>query len=154
MKCPFCHRDQDKVTDSRASEDGLAIRRRRKCLKCGRKFTTYERYEDISLKVIKKNDAREPFQRDKIRRGLQTACWKRPVSDEQIELLVIAVEKDLYESFDDEIDSRTVGKLVMEHLRQLDEVAFVRFASVYREFQNVEDFVHELDQMAKPGFAD
>jgi transcriptional repressor NrdR len=147
MRCPFCHVDNDRVIDSRASEDGVAIRRRRECLGCGRRLTTYERYEPTSLKVIKKNGVREPFEREKIRRGLQRACWKRPISDEQIDNVVNAVEIAIADHLDDEIDSRTLGEMVMEHLSRLDQVAFVRFASVYREFKDVRDFVNELKPM-------
>ena len=147
MKCPFCQADNDRVTDSRASEDGGAIRRRRECVSCGRRYTTYERYEPLSLKVVKKNNVREPYERGKIRRGLQKACWKRPISDEQIDAVVAAVERDVYDRCEDEIDSRELGELVMKHLRQLDQVAFVRFASVYREFKDVRDFVEELQPM-------
>jgi transcriptional repressor NrdR len=147
MRCPFCHVDNDRVIDSRASEDGVAIRRRRECLGCGRRLTTYERYEPTTLKVIKKNGVREPFEREKIRRGLQRACWKRPISDEQIDYAVSAVELAINERLDDEIDSRTLGEMVMEHLSRLDQVAFVRFASVYREFKDVRDFVNELKPM-------
>lgn len=147
MKCPFCQAENDKVTDSRASEDGSAIRRRRECLGCGRRFTTYERYEPIALKVVKKNNVREPFERDKIRRGLEKACWKRPISDEQIETVVGAIERAVYDRFEGEIESDDLGELVMKQLRQLDQVAFVRFASVYREFKDVRDFVDELQPM-------
>lgn len=147
MKCPFCQVDNDKVTDSRASEDGGAIRRRRECLSCGRRFTTYERYEAIATKVVKKNNVREPFERGKIRRGLEKACWKRPISNQQIETLVAAIEREVYDRFDVEIESGDLGELVMKQLRQLDQVAFVRFASVYREFKDVRDFVDELQPM-------
>ena len=147
MKCPFCEVDNDKVTDSRASEDGGAIRRRRHCLNCGRRFTTYERYERTSLKVVKKNEVREPFEREKIRSGLERACWKRRISAEQIDAVVADIERDLFDRFEDEIDSRTLGGMVMERLRNLDQVAYVRFASVYREFKDVRDFVEELQPM-------
>ena len=147
MKCPFCHIDQDKVTDSRASEDGSAIRRRRECIHCERRYTTYERYEATTLKVVKKNHVRQPFQREKIRLGLQRACWKRPISDEQIETVVSAVERDIFDRNEDEVDSRVIGELLMATLRRLDEVAFVRFASVYRQFKDVRDFVDELQPM-------
>lgn len=150
MKCPFCQYDNDRVTDSRASEDGSAIRRRRECVQCGRRYTTYERYEATTLKVVKKNHVREPFEREKIRLGLQRACWKRPISDEQIASIVSAVERDIYDRNEDEVDSRTIGELVMSALRRLDEVAFVRFASVYRQFKDVRDFVDELKPMLKP----
>ena len=144
MKCPFCQVDNDRVTDSRASEDGVAIRRRRECLGCDRRYTTYERYEPLSLKVVKKNNVREPFEREKIRRGLQKACWKRPISDDQIDAVVAAVERDIYDRVDNEIESRELGELVMKHLRQLDQVAYVRFASVYRQFKDVSQFVEEI----------
>jgi transcriptional repressor NrdR len=147
MKCPFCEVDRDKVTDSRASEDGSAIRRRRHCLNCDRRFTTYERYERTTLQVVKKNEVREPFEREKIRSGLERACWKRPISAEQIETIVTAVETEVFDDFEDEIDSRVLGEMVMDRLRTLDQVAFVRFASVYREFKDVRDFVQELQPM-------
>ncbi|MCL4202206.1 MAG: transcriptional regulator NrdR [Pirellulaceae bacterium] len=147
MKCPFCEVDRDKVTDSRASEDGSAIRRRRHCLNCDRRFTTYERYERTTLQVVKKNEVREPFEREKIRSGLERACWKRPISAEQIEAIVTAVETEVFDDFEDEIDSRVLGEMVMDRLRTLDQVAFVRFASVYREFKDVRDFVQELQPM-------
>jgi transcriptional repressor NrdR len=147
MKCPFCQADNDRVTDSRASEDGVAVRRRRECVACGRRYTTYERYENLALKVVKKNKVREPYERDKIRRGLQKACWKRPVSDAQIDGLVAAVERDIYDRFEDEIESGELGELVMKYLRQLDQVAYVRFASVYREFNDARDFAKALQPM-------
>ena len=147
MRCPFCHVDNDRVIDSRASEDGVAIRRRRECLGCGRRLTTYERYEPTILKVVKKNGVRQPFKREKIRQGMERACWKRPISDEQIEMAVAAIELAISDGLDDEIDSRTLGEMVMAHLGQMDQVAFVRFASVYREFKDVRDFVNELKPM-------
>lgn len=149
MKCPFCHSDNDRVTDSRSSDDGLAIRRRRACMDCGRRYTTYERYETTTMKVVKKNAVREPFEREKIRQGLAKACWKRPVSDEQIDGLVTEIELMLADSGEDEIDSQTLGELVMDKLKELDQVAFVRFASVYREFKDVQDFVQELQPMLR-----
>jgi transcriptional repressor NrdR len=151
MRCPFCDRDNDRVIDSRASEDGTAIRRRRECLKCERRFTTYERYEPSMLKVVKKSKVREPFEREKIRRGLQKACWKRPISDEQINTVVSSIELAVNDRFDYEVDSGTLGEIVMEHLKALDQVAYVRFASVYREFKDVQDFVHELEPMLQQG---
>lgn len=147
MKCPFCRVDNDRVIDSRASEDGSAIRRRRECLDCKRRYTTYERIEETSLKVIKKDGGRVPFERDKIKRGLERACWKRPISEEQIEAVVTAVESDVYANFDSEVPSQYLGELVMQMLGKLDQVAFVRFASVYREFKDVRDFVEELQPM-------
>ncbi len=147
MRCPFCRTDNDKVIDSRASQDGYAIRRRRECLNCKRRYTTYEKIEEAQIRVVKKDGVREPFDRDKIKRGLEKACWKRPVADQQIEQVVSAIENEVYSTCDSEIDSRVLGEVVMRHLRQLDQVAFVRFASVYRQFQDVRDFVEELEPM-------
>jgi transcriptional repressor NrdR len=132
------------VIDSRVADDGFSIRRRRHCLKCGRRYTTYERPDEMAIKVVKKDGCREPFLRDKIRRGLERACWKRPIRDEQIDRLVADIESDVYADFESEIESRTLGELVMEHLKDFDQVAYVRFASVYRDFKDVHDFVHEL----------
>ncbi|MGH7192709.1 MAG: transcriptional regulator NrdR, partial [Candidatus Saccharimonadales bacterium] len=134
MQCPYCRVDNDRVTDSRASQDGFAIRRRRECLSCKRRYTTYERVEEPSIKVVKKDDARVPFEREKIKRGLERACWKRPVSDEQIEAIVAEIEREVYANFEAEVESGYLGELVMKLLRKVDQVAFVRFASVYREF--------------------
>jgi len=147
MKCPFCQSDNDRVIDSRASEDGFAIRRRRECLGCRRRFTTYERVEGASFKVIKKDGAREPYDRTKIKRGLEKACWKRPISDAQIETVIAGVENDLEARFEAEIESRLIGEAVMHQLKDLDQVAYVRFASVYRQFKDLNDFVDELKPM-------
>src|SRR5262245_23333003 len=136
MKCPFCQADNDKVIDSRASHEGAAIRRRRECISCQRRYTTYERPEDTTIKVIKKDGYRVPFSREKIKQGLERACWKRPISSRQIDATVQAIENDVYSTFDTEIETRELGLVVMEHLRGLDEVAFVRFASVYRQFKD------------------
>jgi transcriptional repressor NrdR len=144
MLCPYCRVDNDRVIDSRAGQDGFAIRRRRECLHCGRRFTTSERVDEPVLKVIKKDGVREPFDREKIKAGLSKALYKRPVSDEQIESVVSAVENDAFANFDNEVESHYLGNLVMQHLRELDQVAYVRFASVYRQFKDVRDFVHEL----------
>ena len=144
MKCPFCRSDNDRVIDSRASQDGYAIRRRRECLKCKRRYTTYERIEESAIKVVKKDGTRAPFSRDKVKSGLERACWKRPIADRDIERTVAAIENDVYSSFESEIDSRRLGELVMEHLRDHDEVAFVRFASVNRQFADAGDFADEL----------
>lgn len=152
MKCPRCQQDNDKVIDSRASADGIAIRRRRECLGCGRRFTTYERIES-TIKVVKKDQSREPFDRDKIKRGLEKACWKRPISDVQLDQVIAAVENDLESQFEAEVDSKQIGELVMQYLRDLDQVAYVRFASVYREFQDLNAFVKELKEL-KPGQPD
>lgn len=147
MKCPSCLEDNDRVLDSRVSQDGFAIRRRRECLGCKRRYTTYERIESTSVKIVKKDGTREPFDRVKIKQGLEKACWKRPVSDQQIEAVVAAVENELDATFESEVESRQVGELVMQRLRKLDEVAYVRFASVYRQFKDVRDFVEELRLM-------
>lgn len=149
MRCTFCRYDNDRVIDSRASQDGFAIRRRRECLHCKRRYTTYERVDEMGIKVVKKNGVREPFDREKIRLGLARACWKRPVSDEQIESAVAQVESDIYSTYESEIDSKTLGEMVMQRLALLDQVAFVRFASVYRQFKDVRDFVDELQPMLK-----
>ena len=147
MKCPFCQEDNDRVIDSRASQDGFATRRRRECLRCGQRYTTYERVEGPGAKIVKKDGTREPFDRQKIKRGLEKACWKRPISDAQLEAILTTVENELEARFEMEVPSREVGELVMQHLRSLDQVAYVRFASVYRQFEDVHDFVHELKPM-------
>jgi len=147
MKCPNCLADNDRVLDSRASQDGFAIRRRRECLACRRRYTTYARIEATALKIIKKDGSREPFDRQKIKQGLEKACWKRPIGEEQIEAVVAAVENDLEAKLDTEIPSRDVGEMVMRRLRELDAVAYVRFASVYRRFSDARDFVAELSPM-------
>ena len=144
MKCPFCRADNDRVIDSRACQEGYSIRRRRECLKCRRRYTTYERIEESTIKVVKRDGSRVPFTRQKIKSGLERACWKRPISDREIERTVAAIENDVYGSFETEIDSHRLGELVMDHLRDLDEVAFVRFASVYRQFADAGDFVDEV----------
>jgi transcriptional repressor NrdR len=147
MKCPFCHVDDDRVLDTRASEDGFAIRRRRECNRCKRRYTTYERIERRAIKVVKKDGSRVPFDRDKLKAGLEKACWKRPISDAQIEGILTDVENDVEANFDAEVESRYLGEMVMQRLRRLDQVAFVRFASVYRRFRDVHDFVDELKPM-------
>ncbi|MEX2025997.1 MAG: transcriptional regulator NrdR [Pirellulaceae bacterium] len=149
MKCPFCRADNDRVIDSRASEDGFAIRRRRECLSCKQRFTTYERLEEFEIKVVKKGGVREPFNREKIRSGLAKACWKRPISDEHIDNLVSEIEAELYTKGDQEIDSATLGEMVMERLAALDQVAYIRFASVYLRFQDASDFVKEIKPMLR-----
>lgn len=148
MMCPFCRHDETKVIDSRTSQD-FVIRRRRECLRCERRYTTYEKIEESPLKVVKKDGSRVPFDRDKIKAGLEKACYKRPISAEMLEQVIAEIEADLYESFDREVPSRYVGEKVMEHLRNLDHVAFVRFASVYREFKDVNDFVEELEPILR-----
>ena len=147
MKCPSCHEDHDRVLDSRASQDGFSIRRRRQCLKCRRRYTTYERIEVTTVKIVKKDGSREAFDHAKMKQGLEKACWKRPVSDEQIERVITTIESELEANLDSEVESQQVGEMVMEQLRKLDEVAYVRFASVYRQFKDVRDFVEELRPM-------
>lgn len=148
MKCPYCRHDETKVIDSRVSQE-FAIRRRRECLQCGRRFTTYEKIEETPVKVIKKDGSRVPFDREKIRAGLEKACYKRPISDDQIERIICDVEAEVYESFDREVPSREIGEKVIEALSKLDQVAYVRFASVYRDFKDVSDFVEELGPMLR-----
>ncbi len=150
MFCPHCATDNDNVVDSRACEDGRAIRRRRNCNHCKKRFTTYERVEQYAIKVIKKDGAREPFEREKIERGVERACWKRPISSEQIRKLASQVEADVQIDCDSEIPSHEIGRMVMQRMADLDQVAYVRFASVYREFKDVEDFVAELAPLRAP----
>ncbi len=147
MRCPFCKQDNDRVIDSRASNDGFAIRRRRECLECSRRYTTYERLEESPLRVVKKDGRREPFDRGKILAGVRRACEKRPVSDEKLEEIVARIERLCSEKFDREVPTSFIGDLVMQELRTLDQVAYVRFASVYREFKDVTQFLQELRPM-------
>jgi transcriptional repressor NrdR len=147
MRCPFCHEDSNRVLESLAGEGGFSIRRRRECLVCRRQYTTFERSEERSIKVIKKGGVRVPFDRQKIKQGLEKACWKRPISDEQIDEIVSSIETEVHAKFDAEVETTSLGELVMQHLRTLDQVAYVRFASVYRQFQDVHDFVDELEPM-------
>ncbi|MFZ3123127.1 MAG: transcriptional regulator NrdR [Thermodesulfovibrionales bacterium] len=144
MKCPFCGNLEDKVIDSRTSKEGDAIRRRRECLKCGKRFTSYERVEDIVPMVVKKDGRREPFDRPKILRGLEKACEKRPVSVEALEGIVDSIEKKLINLGVKEIPSTWVGEEVMSSLRELDKVAYVRFASVYRQFKDISELMNEV----------
>ena len=147
MKCPFCGHEEDKVVDSRTSSDGVAIRRRRECLQCGKRFTTYEHVEEQPLMVIKKDGRREPFDRHKLLAGLVKACEKRPVSMDDLEGLVDELERELSQHFEREVASREIGERVMRKLHALDPVAYVRFASVYREFKDVEQFMRELKDL-------
>lgn len=144
MKCPFCSYLEDKVIDSRIGKDGEVIRRRRECLKCESRFTTYERIEEILPMVVKKDGRREPFDRSKIITGFQKACEKRPVSINKIEEIVERLEKKFRESGEKEIPASVVGEAIMEELKQLDGVAYVRFASVYRQFKDINEFMNEL----------
>ncbi|WP_027358460.1 transcriptional regulator NrdR [Desulforegula conservatrix] len=144
MKCPFCGEIDNKVIDSRLSKDATAIRRRRECLGCARRFTTYEQIEDMPIMIIKKDGRRETFSREKVRSGMQRACEKRSVSVNAIEDFIDELERDLRDTGEKEIPSTMLGEKIMEKLQALDEVAYVRFASVYREFKDVSDFVSEL----------
>jgi transcriptional repressor NrdR len=147
MMCPYCGQDNDRVIDSRSSQGGDSIRRRRECLSCKKRFTTYERLEEIPIKVVKRDNSRQPFSREKLRAGIAVACWKRPISDEEIDSVVAKVEADIYGNFDTELDSHHLGELVMEKLGRIDEVAFVRFASVYQQFKTAKDFYTEIGPM-------
>lgn len=147
MKCPYCENEDSKVIDSRHTEDGKAIRRRRECESCGRRFTTYEKVEEMILMVVKKDGSRQAFDRNKLMNGIIRACEKRPVSAEQIEKIVNDIERGLNNMMEKEVDSSFIGELVMEQLRDLDEVAYVRFASVYRQFTDINTFVQEVEQL-------
>ena len=147
MKCVVCGGVQSRVIDSRQSEDGLSIRRRRVCENCGHRFTTYERVELVPLMVVKKDQTRQPFDVNKLRPGIVKACEKRPVSLDQIEALVLDIEKKVYALGEREVTSQEIGELVMEGLRGLDQVAYVRFASVYREFKDIQTFMDELSKL-------
>lgn len=149
MKCPFCGRDNTRVIDSRPADDSASIRRRRECDSCGKRFTTYEKVETIPLIVIKKDNNREPYDRAKIENGVFRSCHKRPVSADQVEKLVDEVEASIFQKEEREISSREIGELVMEKLKSLDSVAYVRFASVYREFKDVNTFMDELKKILK-----
>ena len=145
MKCPFCSSDRDRVLESRAIDDGEAVRRRRECEECGERFTSYERIEQRSFYVIKKDGRREPYSRDKILKGIYRATEKRPISVRQIDTLLKQIEKELPISAEQEVEAATIGKLVMDALEKLDPVAYVRFASVYREFKSVQEFLKEIN---------
>ncbi len=153
MKCPYCGSEKDRVVDSRSSDEGFATRRRRECLSCSRRYTTYERLEELEIKVVKKDGVREPLDSAKLRSGIAKACWKRPISDEQIDAIVTEIQGTLYGEFEKEIGSAVLGELIMEKLRGLDEIAYIRFASVYREFKDVQDFVHEVQPMLRESSA-
>jgi len=154
MRCPFCKADQDRVVDSRATESGRVIRRRRECEACGRRFTTYERAEEVPpLSVVKKDHSRVPFDRAKILAGLVKACYKRKVPQEAIERIVDEVEEDCLTHFENEVESRYIGELVIRKLKEIDKVAYVRYASVYREFKDVSDFIDEAQSLMGHGGA-
>ena len=149
MKCPFCNYPETKVLDSRSTEDDKSIRRRRECLKCQKRFTTYENVEDIPVYVVKKDGKREPFDKRKIMTGLLRSCEKRPISIQQIENVVNDIEKQVYNTMKQEIPSEYIGELVMKSLKELDDVAYVRFASVYRLFKDINTFMDELQKILK-----
>jgi len=144
MKCPFCGETNNKVIDSRLSKDGNVIRRRRECIDCSRRFTTYEHIEEIPVMIIKKDGRREVFNKEKVRTGMKRACEKRKISMNVIEQFIENLERDLRETGEKEIPSSRIGQMIMDKLHELDDVAYVRFASVYREFKDVNDFVSEL----------
>jgi transcriptional repressor NrdR len=147
MRCPFCKEDRDKVVDSRSSEGGRVIRRRRQCLVCEKRFTTYEKIsESFKLYVVKKDNSRVPYDREKIISGLQNACYKRPISTEQIQQIADKAEGNIFRQFDKEVSSAIVGESVMKQLRRVDKVAYIRFASVYRDFRDAGDLIKEVSQ--------
>ncbi len=147
MKCPFCNNYESKVVDSRPTEEGCAIRRRRECNSCKKRFTTYEKIEETPLIIVKKDGNRESYNKDKILSGIIKACEKRPVSFEQMEKMISSIEKTLQNKLEKEIYSKYIGELIMNHLKTLDEVAYVRFASVYRQFKDINTFVDELTKL-------
>lgn len=147
MKCPFCSYEESKVIDSRPTDEGQRIRRRRECLNCGKRFTTYEIIESLPIIVIKKDKSRETFNRDKLMTGLLRACEKRPVSIDTLDKMIDEIETTLQNSLDREVSSEKIGQLVMEKLKKIDEVAYVRFASVYRQFKDINTFMRELNKL-------
>ena len=147
MRCMFCNHTDSKVVDSRPTEDGWAIRRRRECVGCGKRFTTYEKIENPVILVIKKDGRREPFDIDKVKKGIIKACEKRPVAMKDIESLVSAIEKKVYNNLEQEVPSDMLGEMVMDGLKELDQVAYVRFASVYRQFKDINTFRDELNKL-------
>jgi transcriptional repressor NrdR len=149
MKCPFCAEFKDRVVDSRESRDGHTVRRRRECLSCGRRFTTYEQIEDIPYMVVKKDGSRQDFDRRKLLVGLHKACEKRPVAARDLQNIVDTIEHKLHEQEDREISTEEIGNLVMKRLKQLDQIAYVRFASVYRKFEDLDAFMKELNKLVR-----
>ncbi|TWU43743.1 Transcriptional repressor NrdR [Novipirellula aureliae] len=151
MRCPYCHVDDDRVFDTRAAEGGYMVRRKRVCLACERKFSTLEKLEQLNVRVVKSDQTREPLDREKIRRGVERACSKRPIQSSKIEQVVQSIEADIYESYDSEVTASQIGEIVMRHLAALDEVAYIRFASVYREFHDANDFIRAISKIVGPG---
>ncbi|SMP76448.1 transcriptional repressor NrdR [Neorhodopirellula lusitana] len=156
MRCPFCHSDNDKVLDSRSAQAGYRVRRKRFCQQCGRRFITLEQIDDLSVRVVKSDETREPFDREKIRRGIERACSKRSVPSETIESTVQQIEAAIYSEFDFEIPAEKIGEVVLRFLADVDEVAYIRFASVYREFENAKDFLRIVSglQSSREGATD
>lgn len=152
MKCPYCNFTESKVIDSRSTEENLSIRRRRECLNCGERFTTYERIEELPLTLIKKSGNQEFFDRNKLLTGILKACEKRPISRSILEDLVRNIEWELRNRMETEVKSEQIGEMVMERLKKIDEVAYVRFASVYRQFKDINIFKQELEKLLKGGF--
>jgi transcriptional repressor NrdR len=150
MRCPFCHLDEDRVLDTRTAEGGYMIRRRRICNNCNRRFGTVEKIEQLLLRVVKRDQTREPLDREKIRRGIERACSKRPVTTKRIEQMVQSIESQIYNEYDNEIPAEELGEIVMSHLAKCDEVAYIRFASVYQEFHSAEDFLREVAELTNP----
>jgi len=149
MKCPFCQLDNDKVLDSRSVDDGVMFRRRRQCLNCNKRFTTIERVVEIEIRVVKKDGAREPFDPEKIRRGLERACWKRPIPTTDVESVFLDILQQIYLHPSTEISSQFIGELVLDRLIELDHVAYIRFASVYRQFNDIHDFIRIVQPLLK-----
>lgn len=149
MKCPFCSGEESKVVDSRSTEDNVAIRRRRECLSCSRRYTTYEKVEEIPIFVVKRDLTRELFNRDKIMGGIMRACEKRPVTRANIEGIVENIEKSLNNNMISEVSTETIGEMILEKLKNVDEVAYVRFASVYRKFDDINSFMEEIKRLIK-----
>ncbi|EFR40689.1 transcriptional regulator NrdR [Selenomonas sp. oral taxon 137 str. F0430] len=147
MKCPFCKQPDSRVVDSRAADDGTTIRRRRECPECGRRFTTYEAVEKMPLMVVKRDNRREPFSRDKLMTGIIRSCDKRDISMEQITNFVAEIERDIRNRTEPEVPSEKLGEIVMERLKDFDEVAYIRFASVYRKFDDITNFIEELETL-------
>lgn len=147
MKCPFCNQDNTRVVDSRPADDNCSIRRRRLCDACGKRFTTYEKVETIPLTVIKKDQTREQYDRSKIEAGVYRACYKRPIPVDKINAMIDAVETEIFNREEKEIESKMIGEIVMDRLKELEAVAYVRFASVYREFKDVNTFMDELKKI-------
>ena len=147
MRCPFCGWNESKVVDSRPADDYIVIRRRRECEKCSKRFTTYEKIEEMPLVIVKRDGRREVFQREKIVNGVLRACQKRPISIKEVEEIADSVEKELYNTMEKEIESKKIGEMVMSRLKKLDDVAYVRFASVYKQFKDINTFLEELNKL-------